>query len=159
MHVITLMHEGFGRAVVSLLMRPRPQYWLARLYLCCSVLLTTAFAWVLPVSAQKVALDAIGPEAWWVLGGVTAIAVVGIVDSIVNDLMPERYHFRWADRRRYQVFMVLALLLWTLVWLCQHGPSVLLIARYALDGTACVLVAVFDTVARVKQVRRSMGSA
>lgn len=155
MTVMTYMHAGAGRKLVGFLTRPRPQYWLARLQLSCWVMLSTSYAWFLPVSAQRTTLDGIGMEAWAVLFCVSGMAFLCFVDSLLNDVMPDRFHLRWADRHRHQLYMTLAILLWLLVWMNgTHNPNPLLLAGYGLQGSFCVIIAIFDTVARYKQVQR-----
>lgn len=149
-------HEpsGFGLAVQQFLFRQRPQYWLARLYLCCSLMVSVWIAFHSPWNQQREILDLIGEGGWLLLTSVAVLAAIGIVDVVINDLLPPRFSMKWADEHRHQVFMALALLLCSMVYInVTKGSSTVLILRYSLESFFCVGIAVFDTIARVQQVK------
>lgn len=73
------------------------------------------------------------------------VATVGLVDAVVNDIMPDHYEAAWTAEYRYFIFVVLAtgqlsVLHATVVG--EHEESTAI--RYALDAAAAVLVAVLD---------------
>lgn len=86
-----------------------------------------------------------GSSNWWLSCSFGAVATIGLLDILVNDLLDNRYNFRFALKWRNDLYLILAGL---------HGTTLLSLAKSAtltehhvhtlLLALACVWVAVFD---------------
>lgn len=73
------------------------------------------------------------------------VALVGVVDAAVNDILPARYEANWTAEYRYFIFVALATGQLSVLHAAVVGEHVSSVAiRYALDAAAAVLVAVLD---------------
>ncbi|RYF54975.1 MAG: hypothetical protein EOO27_22300 [Comamonadaceae bacterium] len=114
-----------------------------RFYVCASVGCTAAIAGWDPYSQHRFAMSEDG------FGGLIAIcllgvlALLGILDVFINDILPERYSLRWTHRHRHVVFMLLAIgqiaLILALVKINGLRPSA---GRYAIDAAMSTWIAV-----------------
>lgn len=76
--------------------------------LCASI--TCYLGWFAPSSLTARVLEMSGATGQGVLAVMTAVALIGIADVIVNDLMPQKYALRRAARNRHSGFNLLGVL-------------------------------------------------
>jgi hypothetical protein len=142
-------------STVKYLIQPRGHYWLARLICSGSIFITATIAYLSPESMQKSVLDDVGTTGWELVLLVFGLSAFCFIETIVNDLLPERFCMEWADVHRHYLYMGLSLLLAWLIWLnLRHDANGLLILRYGFDCTCCFAIAAFDTVARFRKVQQ-----
>lgn len=114
-----------------------------RFYLCASVLVTAAVAAIDPWSQHRAAMseDGYGGLIGTVCLG--ALAVIGIIDVFINDVLPAKFSIRCTHRHRHVVFMLIAIgqiaLVLALARADDLKPSVI---RYVLDAGAALWIAV-----------------
>lgn len=119
----------------------RVNFGLAKLYACLSTCLSATIAF------QYTSMQ--DGQASAVYIAVLVFAALGVLDAVVNDLMPSKYVAKRTLRWRYVIFVALAgaQLCWVYdaaVW----GGFNLGMLRYALDVLVAVGVAVLDLRAR-----------
>ena len=126
-----------------------PRYWLTRLYLACLVLSVTLVICFEPRTLFYRIVKDSDDAGWWCVLGLACIAGLSIVDTIVNDLMPERFHLRWAKNYRHLIYMALGMGMLSLAYIIAkaEGASYLLIAP-CIHAAVAVCIAFFDVFAR-----------
>ncbi len=145
------------RGAVRYFMKPRSAYWLTRLYLCVSVLVTVSIGFTVPSSLQQRILGEIDGGLVF-LGIAGLMAFVGLLDTVVNDLLPDRFRINWTDRHRLEIFAGLMACVACLAYMNGvHGASWALAARYGADTACAAFVCVFDTAARARHVAEVHG--
>ncbi|MFM0407443.1 hypothetical protein [Paraburkholderia dipogonis] len=65
-------------------------------------------AFTVPCSATSVMLTRDGFWGYAVTAGTAALALVVAADVAINDWLPERYIFRWAQARRHWLYAIAA---------------------------------------------------
>lgn len=104
--------------------------------------------WLAPESLSARALAHSGPVGQGVMALLLVLSVFAILDGLVNDLLPERYHLL-TIRYRHMGFMAIAIILVALAFAIvstgHHLPAVL---SYLLAAGFSVWVAVLDMTAR-----------
>lgn len=125
-----------------------------RLYVCLCVLVTCAIAAFSTTSLNRVAFVGLGGDAGWiVLALLASLALLGLLDTAINDLLPERWQMQWAKERRWVLYMGLALGLGAMVYVClAYGLLTALSMRYGLDCLMALMVAALDV---MEQTRRA----
>ncbi|WP_395055179.1 hypothetical protein [Polaromonas sp.] len=133
-------------------MQPRCQparYWMTRLYLATNVLaLALAAVFDSSTLAHRVLIES-GAAGMWAMQALAVVAVVGLADCLVNDLLPDRFILRWSFRHRHLVYMALALGLVSISYITakNYGPSTVHVF-YMLHAAFATFVAFFDLFAR-----------
>lgn len=120
-----------------------PRFWLTRVYMCASVLVTAA------MGAYEPEHRVLNTDT---LGGISAILCLvafgfaGLLDTIGHDLMGRRECvFTQIRRYRYCWLMGLATGLTALLLpAARWGAAEPMLARYALDAVAALVLAVLD---------------
>lgn len=78
-------------------------------------------------------------------GLLLSVAMVGLVDAVVNDMLPAHYEATWTATYRYFIFVALATGQLSVLHAYVVGEHISYSAiRYALDAAAAVSVAVLD---------------
>jgi hypothetical protein len=116
--------------------------WMVRFYVSGSCLVTAGIAMLDPWSQHReiMAQDGLGGLAAFTM--LAAVAVLGLVDVLVNDWLPERFSVRWTHRHRHVVFMGLALSQCAMAFVEVRAEEVRpVVARYLLDAFVALLVA------------------
>ena len=120
-----------------------PRFWLTRLYVCTSVLVTAA------MGAAEPAHKVLNPDTF---GGISAImclvafGLAGLLDTIGHDLMGRR-ECTFTKLRRYRFFWLMGLatgLTALLLPAARWGAPEPTLARYALDAVAALVLAALD---------------
>lgn len=66
-------------------------YWMARLMLCSYVLVSTIVTWFDPRATAGILMERSYEVVWWLIPCVAALAVIGLIDVLVNDFMPKSF--------------------------------------------------------------------
>lgn len=133
----------------------KSRYWLTRLYIAMSVLVTCLIALLETGSANHRIIEAGGPIGSLSMAALMCLAFVALCDVVINDLMPARYRFEWSFDYRHLLYMWLALGLVSVsvVVMKAAGPTPLLL-RFWLDASLATLVAFLDTYSRHRECAR-----
>jgi predicted membrane channel-forming protein YqfA (hemolysin III family) len=123
---------------------PRPRYWLTRLYIALSVL-----AMNLATYLEPGALAAPCTTGWVLAGILCGLGLIGVLDVIINDLMPDRFTLPAVKEHRHLVYvgMALATLGMAYAIVRAEGWTSMLIV-YGVDFAAALAVAPLDLFAR-----------
>lgn len=120
-----------------------------RAYVSLSVGVTAAIAIFDPTSQHREAFEG-GASLLTAPGAVAMLALLlvataGVLDVVINDLLPERFTIDATHRHRHVVFMLMAIgqvgLMWQVVR-ANPGDWPPVLARYALDAAFAVGIAV-----------------
>lgn len=138
---------------ISQNVRMHSPMWALRLFVGVSTLVTFYLATMAESSLNYRALVAAGPLGFWVAGVFAVLSLVVIADVIVNDLLPQRVHLRWAIRRRWWLFMLLAVgqLGMGMVVVRYDDDAPHLLARLLADATFAAVTAWLDVFRRGDQ--------
>lgn len=94
-----------------------PRYWLGRMYVVLSVLTNMGFIYFEEQSLGHRVLVKLEPAGWVVLHIIAGLALLGLADVIVNDILPKRFSLRFTARWRHMIYMALSLCLASLMFL------------------------------------------
>ncbi len=125
-----------------------PRYWLTRLY-CALSAATNVITSIEPRSLTAQVVSATGGAGDYWLAALGAVALVAVLDVIVNDLMPEGYSLGRTRRYRHLTYMALAVLLCGLASATYTtvGWTTLLITWW-VDAAMATTIAFVDLFAR-----------
>ncbi len=121
--------------------------WMTRLYLSASVVVTAVIALADPTSQHRQAIE--GGNAFITGGGIASmvglllVALAGIADVVINDLLPSRFSITCTHRHRHVLFMLMAIGQASMMWMLVHGAGEVewVLARYVVDALAGVAIA------------------
>lgn len=119
---------------------------LAKVYICLSAVMSATLAFTFESSeVQLRGLVCLLP-----------LVVLGLLDAVVNDLMPDKYESKLALRWRYLVFVGLAGVQMSLIYrdVLAEFPTAYVL-RYAIDAAGAAGVAVLDLIPRYTRARSS----
>lgn len=83
---------------------------IARFAIIAGATITCLLAWCVPASLTAQVLAEGGSAGRLVLLLLTGCMLVGWLDIVVNDMMPDRWHCRWAKRNLHRGYSVIAML-------------------------------------------------
>jgi len=86
-----------------------PMYWFGRLYIAAQVCVIALVASLGEESPLHYLVTKGGSPGYWCAMALAVVAFVGVVDVIVNDLMPDRFELRLIKRHRHFVLMGIAI--------------------------------------------------
>ena len=134
--------DQLGRHHISTLSR----YWLTRLYLACSILSPLFITWLEPEAITHRLINESGALGWYMALALGIVCVVGIVDVIINDILPDRYQLLCAKRHRHLIYMAMSIGTFSMLYMyvAVGGHIRWLILPGAVDGTVAAVVAVLD---------------
>ena len=116
-----------------------------RLYFCCSTTIASITSLLDPESLGWQLVQEVGPPAQWVMVLLGAMSLLGIIDSVLNDLLPQPIQLRMVLHYRDFGYMLMAAIYAAFVFMAvSRGHTSLLLIRYLVDMTACVYIAVCD---------------
>lgn len=124
------------------------RYFIARIYVAISVLLTALAVMFDPASIHSQAAYAAKlPDTLFI--GAIFVCSIAILDTFINDILPNKYKFKHAYDFRHVIYMALALISFSLSagLLVTFGGSIL-VGRLWLDSLVATVVAVLDIFAR-----------
>lgn len=132
-------------------MSMQKRYFIARFYVAFSILITLISLVFEPaaIHAQAASSANLPDFLFWAAIGV---CVVAIIDTFINDFLPNKYIFKYAYQYRHIVYMLLALISFSLSagLLSAYGGSIL-VGRLWLDGIVATFVAILDLFARHRE--------
>lgn len=127
-----------------------------RFYVSASVAVTAAIAGWDPYSHHRFAMAEDGYGGLIAMSLLGLLALAGIVDVLINDVLPDRYSMRCTHRHRHVVFMLLAIgqvaLVLALVKSGDLKPSA---GRYVLDALMAAWIAVIGVFDHARAERES----
>lgn len=130
-------------------LRNLPLYWFGRLYLAAHVFVLALVASLGEESPLHALVTKDGQVGYWCALALAVVAFVGIVDVLVNDLMPER--FTLCSVKRHRHFLLMGLGMGTLIFAGIVAMEVgwdILHASLALPVIGATTLAVMDVFER-----------
>lgn len=122
---------------------PKRQVW-DRLFLFALVLMVTVSAVFDKTDFTYHVLRGSDFGIYASLGALTFLALVGLADVVVNDILPERYNFHVAKHQRQLIWMLIGVTLMSFAYMIlRHGNSWSSV-WYILIALRCVSVAFLD---------------
>jgi len=103
---------------------------------------TVALAWWAPTSLVNDVVEQGGRPAMAVLAGLTLLVVIGWLDVLINDALPDRFALLWARRRRHLGYALLGAVYLVMAFAAAGAMPALpgvavLILQYAATGAVC----------------------
>ncbi|MDN4590250.1 hypothetical protein DBA29_17305 [Xenophilus aerolatus] len=135
--------EVLGKHHISTL----PRYWITRLFVACSTVATILVIWWEPEALTHRLISQSGAQGWWLVGLLACVAVLGVADVIVNDILPDRISIAWVKRRRHFVYIGLAMGLMSMTFVFVAGDGGWfrpLVLPFWVDAFFAALVAFLD---------------
>lgn len=145
--------DALGRHHISTL----PRYWITRMYVAASVLASVAVIWWEPHTLTHRLISQSGAAGWWLVALLAVVAGAGIVDVIVNDILPDRFHLLCIKQRRHLLYIGLAMGEASLCFVFAMGEGGwwrALLLPFLLDAAVAALVAFLDLFQRHRQPAR-----
>lgn len=131
---------------------PDSAYWFSRLFLAGSVVISGLISLF---STRSINHQLLAESGWMGFAGswcMVVIAAIIVLDVIVNDIMPARFHLVSTKRHRAMLFMGLALGEASLLFISVKGGDVdPLHLRYLWQIVGSVFLAWLDMFARCRQ--------
>lgn len=116
--------------------------WGLRTYVCSSILATVVIAALDPGSQHRGIMDEDGHGGVIAISLLALVTLLGLVDVLINDLMPHRFSLRCTHRHRHVIFMVLAIGQVAMALVEARGDEMRpVMIRYLLDAFMALLVA------------------
>lgn len=138
-----VLHEELRACKEQVLIaKLRPRYWLSRFIVALEVLvMIVSVSWFEEASLTAKAISAAGGFGWVLVAGTAACCLIGLVDVLVNDLMPHRFTLPSAIKWRHLGFMGMSLQLAALGLLIvfSQGFTTLVLAYWLNAALACAL--------------------
>jgi hypothetical protein len=129
--------------------------WPLRIYLCLASIAQAAIALAEPFSitnALFVAGETIGAGSMWVL---IFLSLLGLVDAVINDLLPPRYFHRKAVEHRHILFIAISAVYTAWVFIAMlRGYRGTPLIRYGIDGACAAWIAVYHVRHRFMEPRK-----
>lgn len=86
-----------------------PRYWITRLYVALSVLLSLVVSWLETEALTHQLLNDSGRQGWWIVAALAMVCLTAVADVIVNDLLPTRFSLPTAKRHRHLIYIALSI--------------------------------------------------
>ena len=138
---------------MNLFGRPETAFLPLRLYLCLRTLVVATVSLGVAESLNGQFIDAAGKAGYAIVFLKVTCAVTGLLDILINDLLPPRFHMTWARSYRHIGYIALAIADCAyLLVMAKQDTFTLLALSYALDATFAVFVAA-GTVVRNQKSR------
>lgn len=131
-----------------------------RMYVSSSILVTAYVAAADPSSQHAFAMQEDGMGGYLGIGLMTIFALAGLLDALINDVLPERYSIQCTHRHRHVVFMLSAIgqvaLVLALAKVDELKPSA---ARYMLDAGFATWIAISGVLSHAKLTHQAAMAA
>ncbi len=86
-----------------------------------------------------------GFPARMAMGALLMLSLIALVDTIINDMLPDRFSAQWALRVRQGIWMVIGVTYFGLGFvIVRYGVGYWLAIIYLLYGIRCTLIAYLD---------------
>jgi len=135
--------DALGRHHISTL----PRYWVTRLYVALSTVTTIVVIWSEPEALTHRLISQSGSPGWWLVGLLAVIALIGVVDVVVNDLLPEHIRLDCAKRYRHLIYAALSMGLVCMCFVFVAGSGGWfrpLLTPFLTDAAFAALIAFLD---------------
>ena len=86
-----------------------PLYWFGRLYVAADVANIALIACFGKGTLSYRVIELSGREGFWCVLALACIAVTGVLDVLINDMLPERFQLENIKRHRHFVLMGIAI--------------------------------------------------
>lgn len=125
-----------------------PRYWLVRLYLALSLVILCVTALLQTGTQLYRQVSADGGGLYVITLG--AISLIGALDAIVNDMLPDRWRLPWARRHRHVIYMLMAIGSFSIAYMLIIGAGMLTgaSAQLILNTLVATLIAFLDLFSR-----------
>lgn len=127
-----------------------------RFYVSASVGLSAAIAGWDPYSQHRFAMSEDGYGGLFAMSLLAFLAIAGMVDVFINDVLPDRFSMVVTHRHRHVVFMLLAIgqiaLIFALVKAGDIKPAA---GRYLLDAVMAAWIAVVGVIHHARLEREA----
>lgn len=127
-----------------------------RAYVAVRALLVVMNMLIDPHTLTRKAVDSTGPVGWFAVSALGAVALVALIDVLVNDLFPERFSLPSFFKRRHLVYMALSLGLMSMCMVAFRGGAVAAVTYFWVDACFACGVAIADLFARHHQDQRQV---
>ena len=126
-----------------------PMYWFGRLYVAADVVILALNACFAKNTLSYRVIELSGPAGFWCVLGLACIALVGVLDVFINDLLPERFQLQFVKRHRHFVLMGIAIGCLSVAGIVAMNVGLsVLHASLALPVFGATCMAVMDVYAR-----------
>jgi hypothetical protein len=135
--------EALGRRHISTL----PRYWVTRLYVALSSFASIVVIWNEPEALTHRLISQSGAPGWWLVGLLAVVAVAGIVDVVINDLLPDHYRLECAKRYRHLIYVALSMGLACMCFVFVAGSGGWfrsLVTPFLIDASFALFIAFLD---------------
>jgi hypothetical protein len=134
--------------------RPETAFLPLRIYLCLRTLVVCIVSIGIVDSLNGRLIDQAGQVGYDMVSLQVVCSVIGLLDALINDIMPRRFHMNWARGYRHIGYIGLAIANCAyLLIMAKAGTMTLLALSYGVDAAFAVLVAV-GTVVRNQNSRK-----
>lgn len=135
-------------------MQPEKAYRPIRTYLCLRTLIVVVVSLFVEGPLNGKLVEQSGEAGFAVLFAQAALAIIGLLDIIINDVLPDRFRIPTARFCRHYVYIGLALCNSAfLLVMAKNDTLTLLALSYVIDGIAAVWIAV-GTIIRNQRTSR-----
>lgn len=131
-----------------------------RITLALVCLCTTCLTWFEPASLRNHVIAEAGDVGWAFTAILAFLALVGLTDVVINDLMSDRYKLRVTLEARMYGYMIQAIMNASLAAaILRHGEWGWVASLYIVLAFSSVWVAVVDTYHRYIEPRKKLGTS
>ena len=129
-----------------------PAYWLVRLYFSLSVVVTALVVGFVSVVPAYGIVAKSGPAGQWLLLALACLGAVGVLDVLVNDLLPAGYTLKNPKIFRHFIYIAMSIGLVGLSYvIIKNSSNSMLVLRLLLDASVGGAVSVLDLLYRHRQ--------
>ncbi|CAN5857208.1 hypothetical protein BH11PSE13_BH11PSE13_12060 [soil metagenome] len=124
-----------------------PRYWITRLYVALSTVMSIIVSWLEPGALTHRLIDRSGEQGWVMVGLLAVVCGFAIVDVVVNELLPEKFKLPTAKKHRHLIYMALAMGIFCMSYVFIVGEGGWfrpLVLPFWLDGFVAAAVAFLD---------------
>ena len=134
--------------------RPESSYLPLRIYLCLRTIIVAVVSLGIPGGLNGRLIAQGGAVAYAVVAFMVFCAVVGLLDAIINDILPDRYALPWARNHRHFGYIGLSMGGCVFLFVMARNEAITLLAlSYAVDALFAAGVAV-GSILRNQRSRR-----
>lgn len=128
------------------------RYWLSRTYLALSTLVITSLGCFEPNTMFYMLIQQSGDAGWYCVFALACLAIIALVDVVINDLMPDCFCFPFVRDNRHLIYMLLSLgLMSTAMVVFKRSGLSVVDARLILDSIIAATIAFSDLFYRHKK--------
>lgn len=122
-----------------------------RLLYCLQILSIVFFSAMHEKSVVHDIARIVSPDVWFVLVAMCTVSVIGILDTIVNDILPDSCNFRFGLHKRHAIYMALGLGYAVVLWFALQAKMYAAIPYFLINIIFIVISAFVDVQYRFKE--------